>query len=101
MTDFKTYIYQTASNKKFVYRCPHCNKGIMQVVGTKIAKNETNFLSWNYTCPVCKKQMVSIEKDGCSCFKSVFPPMIQISDKEFADIKKDVGEKDIYLFSET
>lgn len=101
MTDFKTYIYQTASNKKFVYRCPHCNKGIMQVVETKIAKNETNFLSWNYTCPVCKKQMVSIEKDGCSSFKSVFPPMTQISDKEFADIKKDVGEKSIYLFSET
>ena len=100
MTDFKTYIYQTASNKKFVYRCPHCNKGIMQVVETKIAKNKTNFLSWNYTCPVCKKQMVSIEKDGCSCFKSVFPPMTQISDKEFADIKKNVGEKDIYLFSE-
>lgn len=101
MTDFKTYIYQTASNKKFVYRCPHCNKGIMQVVETKIAKNETNFLSWNYTCLVCKKQMVTIEKDGCSSFKSVFPPMTQISDKEFADIKKDVGEKDIYLFSET
>ena len=99
--NFKTYIYQTASNKKFVYRCPHCNKGIMQVVETKIAKNETNFLSWNYTCPVCKKQMVSIEKDGCSCFKSVFPPMTQISDKEFTDIKKDVGEKGIYLFSET
>lgn len=72
----------------------------MQVVETKIAKNETNFLSWNYTCPVCNKQMVSIEKDGCSCFKSVFPPMTQISDKEFADIKKDVGEKGIYLFSE-
>ena len=44
--------------------------------------------------------MVSIEKDGCSCFKSVFPPMTQISDKEFTDIKKDVGEKGIYLFSE-
>lgn len=73
----------------------------MQVVETKIAKNETNFLSWNYTCPVCKKQMVSIEKDGCSCFKSVFPPMTQISDKEFTDIKKGVGEKGIYLFSET
>ena len=73
----------------------------MQVVETKIAKNETNFLSWNYTCPVCKKQMVIIEKDGCSSFKSVFPPMTQISDKEFADIKKDVGEKGIYLFSET
>ncbi len=100
MTDFKTYIYQTASNKKFVYRCPHCNKGIMQVVETKIAKNETNFLSWNYTCPVCKEQMVTIEKDECSSFKSVFPPMTQISDKEFTDIKKDVGEKGIYLFSE-
>lgn len=73
----------------------------MQVVETKIAKNETNFLSWNYTCPVCKKQIVSIEKDGCSSFKSVFPPMTQISDKEFTDIKKDVGEKGIYLFSET
>lgn len=101
MTNFKTYIYQTASNKKFVYRCPHCNKGIMQVVETKIARNETNILSWNYTCPVCKKQMVTIEKDGCSSFKSVFPPMTQISDKEFADIKKDVEEKNIYLFSET
>ena len=73
----------------------------MQVVETKIAKNETNFLSWNYTCPVCKKQMVTIEKDGCSSFKSVFPPMTQISDKEFTDIKKDVREKGIYLFSET
>ena len=101
MTDFKTYIYQTASNKKFVYRCPHCNKGIMQVAEMKIAKNETNLLSWNYTCLVCKKQIVSIEKDGCSSFKCVFPPMTQISDKEFTDIKKDVGEKDIYLFSET
>lgn len=73
----------------------------MQVVETKIAKNEINFLSWNYTCPICNKQMVSIEKDGCSSFKSVFPPMTQISDKEFIDIKKDVGEKGIYLFSET
>lgn len=62
MTNFKTYIYQTASNKKFVYRCPHCNKGIMQVAEMKIAKNETNLLSWNYTCPICKKQIVSIEK---------------------------------------
>lgn len=73
----------------------------MQVVETKIVKNETNFLSWNYTCPVCKKQLVSIEKDGCSSFKSVFSPMTQISVKEFTDIKKDVGEKGIYLFSET
>ena len=73
----------------------------MQVVETKITKNETNFLSWNYTCPVCKKKMVSIEKDGCSSFKSVFPPMTQITNKEFTDIKKDVGEKGIYLFSET
>ena len=83
MTDFKTYIYQTASNKKFVYRCPHCNKGIMQVAEIKTVKDETNILSWNYTCPVCQKTIVSIEKDGCSCFKSVFPPMTQISDKEF------------------
>jgi hypothetical protein len=30
----------------------------------------------------------------------VFPPMTQISDKEFTDIKKDVGEKGIYLFFE-
>ena len=101
MTDFKTCIYQTASNKKFVYRCPHCNKGIMQVAEIKTAKDETNILSWNYTCPVCEKTIVSIEKDGCSSFKSVFPPMTQISDKEFTDIKKDVGEKGIYLFSET
>lgn len=99
--NFKTYIYQTASNKKFVYRCPHCNKGIMQVAEIKTVKDETNILSWNYTCPVCEKTIVSIEKDGCSCFKSVFPPMTQISDKEFTDIKKDVGEKGIYLFSET
>lgn len=73
----------------------------MQVAEIKTVKDETNILSWNYTCPVCKKTIVSIEKDGCSCFKSVFPPMTQISDKEFIDIKKDVGEKGIYLFSET
>lgn len=73
----------------------------MQVAETKTAKDETNFLSWNYICPVCKKQIVSIEKDGCSSFKRVCPPMTQISDKEFTDIKKDVGEKGIYLFSET
>ena len=76
----------------------------MQVAEIKTVKDEyeTNLLSWNYTCPVCEKKIVSIEKeDDCSCFKSVFPPMTQISDKEFTDIKKDVGEKGIYLFSET
>ena len=99
MAEIKTYIYQTSGNKKFVYRCPHCKVGIMQVKDYNDSTKETSLLLWNYSCPKCKEQIVSVDRINNS-FKVVFPPMSPITDEEFAKIKKEVGEKGIYLFSE-
>ena len=62
MTDFKTYIYQTASNKKFVYRCPHCNKGIMQVAEIKTVKDETNIYLGIILAQFVRKRLFLLKK---------------------------------------
>lgn len=100
MTNSKVYIYQTSDYRKFVYKCPHCRKGIMKVNEIKVTRTEQNLLNWDFTCDNCKKLMTNLKFNGKS-FKQEFPPLEEISEEDYKSIEEKVGFKNIYLFTET